>query len=148
MMTARKMARVSRRLSHHLTTAQDVGERNQRLIEELLELARQGDDVGEVHPVEVGMLVESCWRTVQSEESTLTVDEDWAALADPTCLRQLLQNLFENAVNHGGDGVKVTIWRLERGFTLRLMEEISPMRLVSVFPSLDSPERPMGLGSA
>jgi signal transduction histidine kinase len=62
------------------------------------------------------MLAESCLRTVESEGSTLTIEEDRAALADPTRLRQHLQNLFENAVNHGGDGVKVTNGRLERGF--------------------------------
>lgn len=37
-------------------------------------------------------------------------------LADRSRLRQLLENLFRNAVEHGGDDVTVTVGELDHGF--------------------------------
>jgi signal transduction histidine kinase len=100
----------------HVETAQEAIERSQRLITELLELARQGDDIGETRPVELEQVAETCWQTVDTGESTLSVDIGRPVLADPMRLRQLLQNLFENAVRHNDGDVMVTVGPLEGGF--------------------------------
>ena len=100
----------------HLETAQEAIRRSQRLTTELLELARQGDDIGEVCPIDVAGVAEACWRATGAGDGTLSVDIERKVLADPTRFRQVLQNLFENAVEHGGDDVTVTVGSFEDGF--------------------------------
>jgi signal transduction histidine kinase len=41
---------------------------------------------------------------------------DQTILADHGRLRQLLENLFRNAVDHGGEDVAITVGELEQGF--------------------------------
>ncbi|MFQ3293099.1 MAG: PAS domain S-box-containing protein [Natrialbaceae archaeon] len=100
----------------HVETAQEAVERSQRLITEVLELARQGDDIGKTRPVELARVAETCWQTVDAGESTLSVEIERPVLADPTRLQQLLQNLFENAVRHNDGDVTVTVGSLDEGF--------------------------------
>ncbi|WP_159901033.1 hybrid sensor histidine kinase/response regulator [Salinirussus salinus] len=76
-------------------------ERMDGLIEDLLTLARSGDDVDEVETVDLGALVRECWATVETEGATVTVADDFAVRADRSRLHQLLGNLFRNAVEHG-----------------------------------------------
>lgn len=100
----------------HLDTAQEAIRRSQRLVTELLELARQGDDIGQVSPIDVAGVAEACWQATGAGDGTLSVNIGRKVLADPTRFRQLLQNLFENAVKDGGDDVTVTVGPLEDGF--------------------------------
>jgi signal transduction histidine kinase len=87
-----------------------------RLIEDLLALAREGQDIGEQRPVSLTAVAEDAWGTVGDEEADLVVDADAAFRADPDRLRQLLENLFRNALEHAGADVTVTVGPLEGGF--------------------------------
>ena len=91
-------------------------ERMNDLIENLLTLARSGDDVDEVEPVDLGTLVEECWATVETEGGSVTVVDEVTVRADRSRLHQLLANLFRNAVEHGGEDVTVTVGALDDGF--------------------------------
>ncbi len=86
------------------------------LIEDLLRLAREGERLGETQPVDAGDLIQACWRNVETANSTLVAEFEETIMTDPTRFKQLLENLVRNAVEHGGDGVTVTIGRLEDGF--------------------------------
>ncbi|QZX98326.1 sensor histidine kinase [Halobaculum rubrum] len=97
----------------HLRTVADAHGRMGALIEDVLTLARQGESIHETEPVELAPLVERCWRTVASADATLSVETTATVRADPDRLRQLLENLFGNAVDHGGDAVTVTVDTLE-----------------------------------
>jgi len=78
----------------------------EQLIEDLLSLAKQGRTVGETEPVSLAAVAEDAWRNVDAEPATL--DAEAIELdADPDRLRQLLENLFKNAVEHGGPSVSV-----------------------------------------
>lgn len=52
--------------SEHLDAIADAHDRMETLVENLLTLARHGADVDDLVPVQVGPLVEACWRAVET----------------------------------------------------------------------------------
>lgn len=103
--------------SEHLDDVEVALDRTQTLIDDLLSLAREGKLVGDMEPVELDELVVSCWDGVANVKATLHVDEKSPTIkADKSRLRQLLENLFRNAVQHGGEDVTVTVGALDDGF--------------------------------
>ena len=108
---------------HHnaIATALD---RIQRIVEDVLWLAREGQDIGSVEPVALGKAIESAWRMVsgQADNAELRYAGDESQLptvkADYDRLCQLLENLFKNAVEHGGDDVTITVGALADGFSI------------------------------
>jgi len=90
--------------------------RMEELIEDLLTLARQGDRVSEFATADLATLCDSCWANVATVDATLQVTTTRSIRADPTRVQQLLENLFRNAVEHGGEGASVTVGDLDDGF--------------------------------
>ncbi|WP_254524221.1 histidine kinase N-terminal 7TM domain-containing protein [Natrinema caseinilyticum] len=76
-------------------------ERMEQLIEDVLALTRQGQDALHLEPVALGDVAREAWSTVETAGSTLSVVDDRTIDADRTQLRQLLENLFRNSVDHG-----------------------------------------------
>ena len=93
-------------------------DRMDQLITDLLTLAREGEAVGEVHPVSLAHLVPDCWRNVETGDASLAVDAAPTILADRSRMTTLLENLLRNSVEHGGRDVRVTVGGLadEAGF--------------------------------
>ena len=91
-------------------------DRMDTLIDDLLTMARAGMVVDDVAPVVLREQVTQCWQTVATDDATLDVRTDRTILADASRLRQLLENLVRNSVDHGGDGVTVTVGDLDGGF--------------------------------
>ncbi|MFT4944961.1 MAG: signal transduction histidine kinase, partial [Halovenus sp.] len=60
-------------------------------------------------------LARQCERTVNRDGLTLSVETDAAIRADRSRLASALENLLQNADEHGGDRVTVTVGWLERG---------------------------------
>jgi len=102
--------------SAHLNDVADAIDRSQALIEDLLTLAREGDDVSEVEPVVFADVAESSWQTVESPSATLETHATQVIQADQSRLKQLLENLYRNAVEHGGDDVTVSVGKMSGGF--------------------------------
>jgi PAS domain S-box-containing protein len=100
----------------HLEAVAESHERIAALIDDLLGLAREGEQVSDATQVDLGSLVESCWRTVETGDATLVAETDRTISADRSRLKQLLENLVRNACEHGGDDVTVTVGELESGF--------------------------------
>jgi PAS domain S-box-containing protein len=90
--------------SDHIDAVADAHDRMEALIDDLLELARQGHPVGETEPVDLETTLGRCWETVETGEASLRVDIDRPIQADPSRLRQLLENLYRNSVEHGSTG--------------------------------------------
>jgi PAS domain S-box-containing protein len=102
--------------SEHLADVADALGRSQALIDDLLALAREGEPVSDVEPVDLADLVGDCWHNVETTAATVDAGTDRVMRADPNRLKQLLENLFANAVDHGGADVTVTVGDLADGF--------------------------------
>jgi PAS domain S-box-containing protein len=102
--------------SDHLSTASDAIDRMNGLIDDILTLAREGDSVRETDPVDLGALCSDCWETVDAPEATLDIEAGATIAADRRRLRRLVENLFRNAIEHGGDDVAIAIGTVEEGF--------------------------------
>ena len=85
----------------HLADAEASLDRMEALIEDLLALAREGDAIGDVEPADPAGVAESAWTGVAGEEATLETEPVGPLAADRSRLRQLFENLFRNAVEHG-----------------------------------------------
>jgi len=70
------------------------------LIEDLLTLARRDGSLTTT-TVDLASVAEACWRTAETADATLVVETDRSIRADESRLRQLLENLFRNSVEHG-----------------------------------------------
>ena len=102
--------------SEDLEAATRALDRATALIEELLAVAGGDRPPMDPEPVELAAAAERCWQPVTEEAGRLEVETDRVIRADPTRLDHLLENLFANAVEHGGEGVTVTLGDHEGGF--------------------------------
>ncbi len=102
--------------SAHLEEVERAHERIDRLIDDLLEFARAGSGAIDEESIDLAELVETCCRDLLTGGATLEVATDRTVTADPQRLRQLLENLIKNALDHGGPEVAITIGDLEDGF--------------------------------
>jgi PAS domain S-box-containing protein len=102
----------------HLESVEDGVETMKSLIDDLLELARSGQTLGETEPVALEPAATTCWDTVETGEATLTVEAAPTIVADPSRLHQVFGNLFRNSVEHSDSAVAVRIGPLdgESGF--------------------------------
>jgi GAF domain-containing protein len=76
-------------------------DRIQSLVDDLTTLTREGAVVTDTEPVALGWAAQACWETVETGAAELRLDGDATILADEARLRQLLENLFRNSVEHG-----------------------------------------------
>jgi signal transduction histidine kinase len=76
-------------------------DRMSALVDDMLTLARQGAAVDEREVVDLATVAREAWKTTDAPAATLSVDGDLALAADPSRLRQLFENCFRNAVEHG-----------------------------------------------
>ena len=91
-------------------------DRMEAMITDLLELARQGQMVGETEAVDLAGAAREAWSVVDAPAAELVVEADGTVEADEERLDALLENLFRNAVEHGGEEVTVRVGELSEGF--------------------------------
>ncbi|ADQ66675.1 fused histidine kinase with gaf domain/response regulator receiver [Halogeometricum borinquense DSM 11551] len=87
--------------NEHLDAVERAHDRMETLIENLLTLARSEERIGDTELVNLAELAEQCWETVETGTASLDVETDRTLLADEPRLRQLLENLMRNSVEHG-----------------------------------------------
>ena len=104
----------------HLERAERAHERMDRLIEDLLVLARQDERSPSIEPVDLGTRATEAWQYVETEQATLQTPDEVTLEADPDRLSQLLENCFRNAIEHGGENVTVSVTALpdDAGFAV------------------------------
>lgn len=97
--------------------AVEGADQTRRTLDNLLTLARQGKFVDEPTSVPLQVVIDDAWEMVDSPEADLEVHAgETVIMADCDRLQQLLENLFRNAVEHGGPDVRVRVGRLSDGF--------------------------------
>ncbi|WP_255197903.1 ATP-binding protein [Halorarius litoreus] len=124
--------------------------RIEELIDTLLVLARKGRMIRTLEPVDLGELAEAAWEQTETEDATLDVGDLGTVEADPVRLKQVFENLFRNAVQHGGRDVTVRVVPLdgEPGFAVEDDGEGIPehLRAEMLRPGHESSGGGFGLG--
>jgi PAS domain S-box-containing protein len=117
----------------HLESLAETTDRMERLVDDLLRVARQGNLVTDPQPTDIEAVTRTAWEgAVGQSQATLVAEAVPTVQADPDRLCELFENLFRNAVEHGstsppshtredaiehaGEGVTVRVGSLEEGF--------------------------------
>jgi len=93
----------------HLERTDAILENAEELVDDVVMLARTGQQAKDIGPTELGAVAERAWRAVGDADASLEVVESATIRADPGWLRLLLANLFKNAVEHGASKSDTTI---------------------------------------
>jgi PAS domain S-box-containing protein len=104
--------------AEHFDRAGRAVDRMAALIEDLLTMARYGRTPDSVESLSLDRAACEAWQTVDTGDATLDVGADAAVRAESTRLRELLENLFRNAVVHGGSTVTVRVFETDAGFAV------------------------------
>jgi len=97
----------------HFQKIDDAHERIERLIDDLLTLARGETTVTDTAEIAIRSVATEAWGYVDTSTASLAVDDVPTVAGDSSRLTQLFENLFRNAVEHGGEAVTVTVGALE-----------------------------------
>jgi len=95
--------------SEHLEAVANAHGRMATLIDDLLTLARDGEGVEETERVPLRELAEVCWEGVETAAASLRIETDRTIRADRSRLRQLVENLMRNSVEHGSTGSRAEL---------------------------------------
>lgn len=95
-----------------LEEATSALDRIESMIDVLLILARGTDAVGGGESVELATAADDAWTQVSPASADLKVDTTQTVRANSTYLQHLLQNLFQNAVDHGGPDITIRVGSL------------------------------------
>ncbi|WP_170977329.1 PAS domain-containing protein [Halorussus salinisoli] len=91
-------------------------DRIEDIIDVMLVLTRNHDAIGERAPVALNEEAQAAWADVDAPDAVLNIEIDQTIQADETYIRHLFRNLLENAVEHGGRDVTITVGELPTGF--------------------------------
>ena len=102
--------------SEHFDSIERAHTRMESLIDDMLTLAREESHTPDIERVSLPEMVTSCWANVETRGATLDTKIHRTIQADENRLKQLLENLIRNAVEHGGEDVTVTVGQQDGGF--------------------------------
>ncbi|TKX72349.1 PAS domain S-box protein [Halorubrum sp. GN11_10-6_MGM] len=97
--------------SEHLDPLLRALDRIEAIVEDTLTLARQGNTINETEPISLTDLIGKCWATVETHDASIEIVDEITFQGDPDRLRHVFENLFRNAVEHGGLDVTVRVGR-------------------------------------
>ncbi|MXR22456.1 histidine kinase N-terminal 7TM domain-containing protein [Halobacterium bonnevillei] len=88
----------------------DALDRMDNIIDGTLRMARVDLQTPEKTDISLTEVAERAWLNIVTNDATLDIDSrDVTVRADPDQLESLLENVFRNAVEHGGEDVTVTV---------------------------------------
>jgi len=123
--TARSSLELARRQhddDEHIERTAAVLDNSEQLVEDVVTLARTGRQFDDVSPTDFASVAESAWLSVDEPGVSLRVEESLREEqirieADSGGLRLLLENLFQNAVEHGPAEESVVVGSIDRDGT-------------------------------
>ena len=97
--------------SEHLAAVKQAHDRMETLIDDMLTLARHGNDIESLEPVNLATLVDEAWHGVERTDQEIRIETTQTVLTDRPRLKQLVENLLRNAIEHGdpADGSILTV---------------------------------------
>ncbi|MFC4549107.1 MULTISPECIES: PAS domain-containing protein [Halorussus] len=98
--------------SPHLDPLGRALDRMDALVADMLALTKGGEPVENAAAVELSAVAADAWATADTADARLRVADEVTLSAAAGRLRQLLENLFRNAVEHGGADATVTVGAL------------------------------------
>lgn len=101
-----------------LSKVETALERADQIIDDLLELTRVPENP-EFEPRDLQAVATQAWGLVDTAEANLIVTDTKEIEIIPGWGHQLFENLFRNAVEHGGSDVIVTVEPTANGFNIR-----------------------------
>lgn len=87
-----------------------------RLVTQLVTLARSGSLVQTTSPVDIRSVARRTWAELDHQGSTLEVVDSMRIAANEEALREIFGHLLRNAVEHAGPDVTITVGALTDGF--------------------------------
>jgi signal transduction histidine kinase len=87
--------------SPHLDRVDTALSRMETLVDDTLELTREGQTVTDPEPVTLSAVAEQAWANVVTGRATLDVQTTKTVAGDARRLTRLFENLFRNSVEHG-----------------------------------------------
>lgn len=104
--------------STHLAAVGQALDRMDDIIEDLLTLTWGGQDLSpeefDVHSL--ADLAKAGWDQIDTANATLQIESEANLRAEERRFQRLLENLFRNAVDHGGERVTARVGALDGGF--------------------------------
>lgn len=93
-------------------------DRIEQIVDDVLAVAVEGQATIDRNQVELAAVAREAWEMVDTGDGTLDVRTTVSIAADQRRLRRLFENLFRNALEHGGRSVTVTVSETESGFAV------------------------------
>lgn len=103
--------------SEHLEPILESLDRIESILDSATVLSR-GESVLNRGPIDLADCARDAWSHVETGDATLTVEEQSTVTADRDLLLHLFENLFSNAVTHGGPDVTVVVEATPGGFAV------------------------------
>lgn len=152
--TAQTAAELARQTgdSEFFEKLDDAHDRFERMLDDLLTLAREGDAVAVTEPTDLGTVARTAWEGVGIDAAEFSVAASPTVEANAGRLRRLLENLLRNAVVHAGEGVRIRVGSLDDGAGFYVADDgpgVPPDARESVFePGYTTAEEGSGFGLA
>jgi len=99
--------------SEHLAPVVESLDRMEEIISDTLTLARQGQVVSNPEPIALVNIVGKCWKNVRTDEGTIEIVDEVTITGDRSRLQHVFENLFRNALEHGGSAVTVRVGQID-----------------------------------
>ncbi|PSP86940.1 sensor histidine kinase [Halobacteriales archaeon QS_4_69_34] len=102
----------------HLGAVADAVDRMEIIIEDMTNLVREVHSVDATTVVALDTVADTAWEIVETDDVELQIKQSMRVEANKSTLRHVFENLFRNAVEHGGETVRtVRVGRLDsQGF--------------------------------
>jgi PAS domain S-box-containing protein len=97
-----------------LDKVNETVDRMDDMMSSLLQLTKEGDTISDTTEVDLEGIARESWDGISTGEATLSIESTISFQADPERLREVLDNLFRNAIDHSSSPVSVSIGAIER----------------------------------
>ncbi|WP_284010010.1 sensor histidine kinase [Haloarcula pelagica] len=104
--------------AEELTLVEESLSRISAVVDTVVTLSTQETDVSDRKPVWLSRLSREVWDTLAESQAELRIEDDARLVADQESAGLLMQFLFQNALEHVGPSVTVTVGSTPEGFSV------------------------------